>query len=331
VHRTTNDSDLKVGSAGILDVLWKAVIVWVMSCGGALAETDEHVLQRYRASEGYGSVQIVAATENVAMLRSVEEYARSRGIHLVTDGEPHSANTRIELSAGSDGVSLEATRYQGERQIDQLRSVTGDVDGAQLIVDELLLLWHPSDSNSTRRSWVMDYALRPTSYEVQRRSMFRQEAGLMNQRWHRLSSRTPTFAWESFPRKIDLTGGATVQDFRHVSYQFRITPPIDVANGSSWVHAEDESSSTIADLTEPSITIHEFLKPCERYIWTARAVFELNGVPRQTEWAGFHAKNFRPWYVRRSLKRFGAIKINPSTYHFAVQAPKSPFAEACVE
>jgi hypothetical protein len=127
------------------------------------------------------------------MLRSVEDYARSRGIHLVTDGEPHSANTRIELSAGSDGVSLEATRYQGERQIDQLRSVTGDVDGAQLIVDELLLLWHPRNSNATRRGGVMDYALRPTSYEVRRRNFMRNETGLWSQRWHRLSSRTPTF------------------------------------------------------------------------------------------------------------------------------------------
>jgi hypothetical protein len=106
---------------------------------------------------------------------------------------------------------------------------------------------------------------------------------------------------------------------------------MDAASRSVWVKTMDEPSSTFVGQTNVSITIQEPLEVCERYIWTVRAVFELDGVPRQTEWAGFYAKHSRPWYVRRNLKRFGAVRINPSDYHFAVRAPKSPFAEACVE
>jgi hypothetical protein len=314
-------------------VLWKAVTVWVISCGWALAETDELVLQRYRTSGGYGAVVVTAAPNSVRpdTVRLVEKYAISRGIQLAAEDAHNSAGVRIELSLDSDGSNLIAARYEGERLVDQVRGVTGGASGAQLIVDELLLLWHPPNSNSTRRGGIMDYALRPTSYEVRRRRFFRNESGLLNQRWHPLSSRTPTFTWESFPRKIDLTGDAKAQDFTRVSYQFQITPPIDAASDSAWVKTLAKFSSTFSGLMEPSIALQKPLDVCRRYRWTVRAVFELDGVPRQTEWAGFYAKSSRPWYVRRDLKRFGAMKIEPLAYHFAVRTPKSPFAEACVE
>jgi len=299
-------------------------VLLVSLFGSAFAASDDAVLERYRTSQGYGSVAFSHASQGVPeeIARHVEEYARSRGIHVVQAGEEH-ADTLIGLTPSEDGEYLSATRHGELGQIDKLEKVPATTDGAELIVDELLLLWHPPNSNSKRRSGSMDYILAPTSYQPRAAGIFNSNpfrgdpvvVYCSNQRLFKFDSITPSFSWESFPRSFDIASDSEREDYRDVAYQFEL---------SGWRHG---GKIVVTDLSHPTYTVEEPLNFCEIYSWRVRAVFTLDGVPRQTEWAGFYYKFSKPWFERRGRNWDWGFRPLACPYIFIT--PKNPFDDSC--
>ncbi len=291
--------------------------------GSVFASPDDSVLERYRSVQGYGSVEFVPSSTEIpeSAVQSLKDYARSVGIQVV-DNERDRADTLIVLSSSASEGSISATRYRESRQIDTLESVPATDYGAKLIVDELLLLWHPPNSNSKRRRGSMDYILKPMSYEPRAANLFSGPPGIAycyNQRLHKLDTVTPTFSWESFPRSSDLTSGLEWTHFENVVYEFRLLGRHQAAG-----------ELIVTDLVEPTYTIDEPLNFCQIYSWSVRAVFTLDDVPRHTEWAGFYYKFSKPWYARRNLKtNWADFRHYACPYLFIT--PKSPFDDSCTE
>jgi len=294
--------------------------------GSTQAREDVAILERYRTSESYGSVAFASEDDpmSVSLQISLEKYARSRGI-VVVDESDETADSLIRIDTdGNDGSHI-ATRFTHAQELDQIHFVPSRADAAQLIVDELLLMWHPPNSNSARRDGVMDYALKP--FYRPRRSF----SGLVllpnAQAWHSLDSTKPTFTWEPFPRPLDISPDGRASDFQEVRYQFRL---VSFTKGG-------KTAFEVSDLLEPSVAITDDLGYCHRYRWSVRAVFRLNGVPRQTEWTSFLGRLGRPWNLRRRLR--GGVFLSADSwpdgnflgFALAVITPPNPFAEACTD
>jgi hypothetical protein len=297
----------------------------LMTCtsGSVFASPDESVLKRYRLVQSYGSVEFVRDSMEIpeSVVQSLKDYARSVGIQVVNNSRDRT-DTRIVLSSSASEGSISATRYRESRQIDILESVPATDYGAKLIVDELLLLWHPPNSNSKRRRGSMDYVLKPVSYEPRAANLFSGSPGIVhcyNQRLHKLDTVTPTFSWESFPRAGDLTSGLERTHFENVVYEFRLLG-----------RHEATGEIIVSDLVEPTYTIDQPLNFCQTYSWSVRAVFTLDNVPRHTEWAGFYYKFSKPWYARRKLKtNWADFRHYACPYLF--MTPKNPFDDSCTE
>ncbi len=309
-------------------------------CSSAPSKIELPVLASYQSVESYGFVALEAeatlsgSTDVREFLAAAQDYALARGIE-VKGAEP-SADSRIVVSADDDGAYL-AGLYRSGVQIDELRLAGLSEADAQRAIDEMLLLWHPPDLGRKPRGPVPEFALRPTSYAVKKDSFFAlmkdnvEHMNIGHQSWHQLASRTPSFSWEAFPREWDVVPGMSRDDFRNVRYEFRIYPAHLKGIGYRVRASALEEAS---GLTEPHYTLQEKLDFCRQYMWTVRAVFELNGVPRQTEWAGafnlYQSMQEKPWFSRRNLRRTLAARFDPSSYFFTVRSPKNPFAEACV-
>jgi hypothetical protein len=92
----------------------------------------------------------------------------------------------------------------------------------------------------------------------------------------------PTLEWETFPRQSDAPLGR--ERITDVTYDLRI-----------WLslRADDPSSVVLVDLvysreglTTPRHRLEEPLLPRAEYVWTVRARYELDGMPRSTPWGG---------------------------------------------
>lgn len=298
-------------------------VLMICTIGPVFAASDESVLERYRSVQGYGSVEFVRGDTEIpeSVVQSLKDYARSVGIRVV-DSDRDRADTLIVISRSSSDGSVSATRYRESRIIDMLERVPATANSAKLIVDELLLLWHPPNSNSKRIRGSVDYILKPTFYEPRVANPFSGPLGVAYcnaQRLHKLDTVTPTFSWESFPRAGDLTSGLEHEHYENVFYEFRLHGRYQAAN-----------EFLVTGLVEPMYTIDEPLNFCQIYSWSVRAVFTLDDVPRHTEWAGFYYKFSKPWYARRNLKKKWA---DPNRYAcpYLFLTPKSPFDDSCTE
>jgi hypothetical protein len=207
---------------------------------------------------------------------------------------------------------------------------------AELLIDELLLLWHPplvdKHGKSNVRAPVPEYALQPTFYEVSQ-SFFGSDPAGTNygwQAWYELESTRPTFTWEAFPRNPDFLQDIEWAGIKNVNYDFRLYRVQPDATG--FMPVGDKSTMiTRNGLSTPSFTPEQDLEHCRRYMWTVRANFELDGAPRHTEWAGAYniSTPIRPWYWRRDVSRPLAMEPYPGMMFFTVVTPKSPFAGEC--
>ncbi len=317
-------------------------VLAMCGCSSAPTKVELPVLASYQSVESYGSVALEAegtlsGSANVKeFLAAAQDYALARGIEVKGSGTEPPADSRIVVSSGYDGAYL-ASLYRSAVQIDELRLAGLSEVEAQKAIDEMLLLWHPPDLGRKPRGPVPEFALLPTSYAVKKDSFFAlmkddvEHMNIGHQSWHQFQSRTPTFSWEDFPREWDVASGMSRDDFRNVRYEFRIYPAQPTGMGyRAPASAKEEASG----LSEPHYTLKENLDFCREYLWTVRAVFELNGVPRQTEWAGafslYKSMQDKPWFIRRNLRRTLAARFDPSSYFFTVRSPKNPFAEACV-
>jgi hypothetical protein len=88
----------------------------------------------------------------------------------------------------------------------------------------------------------------------------------------------PVFRWEPFPGPEDLKADkqGMLGRIRNVTYDLRI-----------WSAVNDMPSKIIyskTGLPQPSHKLETRLLSCEKYFWTARARFELNGEVRVTKW-----------------------------------------------
>jgi len=316
-----------------------------------LAGTSEtSILESYQSTESYGSLavegsrDIAGSEETKQFIRRIESYARERGINVIGANLHSDMDSKIVIRK-ADKHHL-AVLYRGDKELDRLtllasnqiaalnRFKSSQTDplgypltetNARLVIDEMLLMWHPPDSNSAKRSPVPDYSLKPRFHNVTMAGIFGKQhskRNLGNQKWFELNSLTPTITWEDFPREWDVLPPLKRKDFKNVRYQFQF-----YGWGSEPIVEAD-------NLIEPMYQIEEKLKHCAPYKWTVRALFELNGVPRQTEWAGAYTlaawAQDMPWHYRRNLARSWKVRASPGAYRFAVITPKNPFAEKCV-
>lgn len=95
-----------------------------------------------------------------------------------------------------------------------------------------------------------------------------------------VDSLRPALEWEVFPRESD----ATIRDrISNVTYDLRIwralpaSDPVDVVI-VDLAYARDGLTSAQHRLDEP-------LLPSTRYVWTIRARYEIDGMPRATPWS----------------------------------------------
>jgi hypothetical protein len=95
--------------------------------------------------------------------------------------------------------------------------------------------------------------------------------------WKTAGSLRPTFRWQGFPRKTDIT--AAPEEMKRIS---NVRYDLVVAREHNM--APDEIVYRRDGLTDARHTIQKTLKPDTRYFWTVRARFELDGRERVTEW-----------------------------------------------
>ncbi|MYM64073.1 hypothetical protein [Pseudomaricurvus sp. HS19] len=329
------------------------ISVLLEGCSSAPAMVEKPVLERYRSSENYGALGLqaegaAAREEGVdEFLSWAGDYAESRGINVKKPAELSQPDSLISVAVSEDS-SLRATLYRHNRLVDELVIRGARESNAVLMIDEMLLLWHPPVTHRKSESHVPAYVLKPEFYEVGRDGFVKLVAtnnanmNMGHQAWFQLESWLPTFTWEQFPRDWDLSSGLHASDFQQVRYEFRLATARELATNfnifdrqlSAGFSFDFADFSVEAEVAEPVYTLTEKLPLCRQLMWTVRALFELNGSPRQTEWAGayhmYPSMPEKPWYFRRKLSSGLAMYSAPGRYFYTVLSPRNPFAEECV-
>ena len=322
-------------------------------CSTSPAEVEIPVLERYRSTESYGSLGLQAhstATNDASVMEFLGwagDYAVARGIEVKSPAQLSERDSSITVAV-VEGGTLRATLQRHNRILDELLLQGASESNAELMIDEMLLLWHPPITHRNTSSRVPAYVLQPEFYEVGKDSFVKlmannvQNMNMGHQAWFQLESWFPTFTWEKFPREWDLSGGLTASDFQRVQYEFRLATArelatyVDIFERKLTAGFDSANADFIVEVevAEPEYTLTDKLPLCRQLMWTVRALFELNGSPRQTEWAGaFHmypSMPEKPWYYRRKLNSGLAIYSPPARYFYTVLSPKNPFAEECV-
>lgn len=119
--------------------------------------------------------------------------------------------------------------------------------------------------------------------------------------WTATDSTRPTLRWEPFPRTGDLAAAPeTMARVGNVRYDLLIAREANMAPAEIVYRREN--------LLGPQHTVAGGLQPGNRYFWTVRARFDLDGRPRLTEWGSTH-------YAAR------ANLTAPSRYSYRFRAP----------
>lgn len=112
---------------------------------------------------------------------------------------------------------------------------------------------------------------------------------LMNPiRFGTVDSLRPTLRWSAFPRELDREklAPALLEKIRDVTYDLRI-----------WEAERCERGRLVyerAGLSSPEHPLETSLAPAQRYFWSFRARFTVDGQPMATDWAFFNAYTCRP-------------------------------------
>ena len=326
----------------LLILLMIAMSLGLPGCTSLPSKDELAVLQRYQSIDSYGAVSIKADISNKHSMTLAQlvlwskKYAGERGATLINSGELTEKDSQIIIST-SNKKGFVAQLYRGGQQLDQLEFSRTDEENAQLIIDEMLLLWHPPATYIEQRSPVPRFALEPIFYKVSKEDFIAmmtsnvEHINMGHQKWYQLTSLTPIFSWEAFPRQWDIPAGMSANDFKEVRYQFRLglAPSLN----TDYLAKQNAYEKTL-ELKEPKYIVQQKLPFCRQLMWTVRALFNLNGVPRQTEWSGayslYPSLPERPWIIRRGISRFLAARIKQSAYYFALRTPPNPFADGCV-
>ncbi len=130
----------------------------------------------------------------------------------------------------------------------------------------------------------------------------------------KVNSLQPTLRWEAFPppevRETDPEGA--LGRIRAVTYDLLIWRAEEkYPEGFSGEYPGEPIYSRRA-LPVPWHTLEERLEPSTKYFWTVRARFELDGLPRLTQW-GETAPN--------EIREVVAREIVPSPLHYRFKTP----------
>lgn len=199
---------------------------------------------------------------------------------------------------------------------------------AEALALELLLLYYPPASAGA--PLFPDFVLKPEHPGVRRaidlRGAFsdRYAGTLGGLQFDFADSLRPELRWESFPRPRDLEAvGGRRERISGVVYDIRIHRAV----GSKPVFMAGPQVIERNGLIEPRYVPDSELEPCQRYQWTVRARFLLDGQPRVTEWGtalgAWDGFALEPWQWRRGMPAHGLLQaaIDPAAFYYPFRAP----------
>lgn len=258
-----------------------------------------------------------------------------------------SMKTRVRLLAPQDRALLDEMQYLHESQSHTATEWLSD--GARLfqtalgeairstsriVVHDMFLLYAPATpaalASSAAKPPVPEYVLRPVYPQPVISFDLRGRTTMVGLRFVSVDDLQPTLSWEAFPRAVDLaSAGGHAGRFGDVRYE------IVVYEVKLW-RFDFESSPLVyrrSGLAEHSHRLETALQPCERYFWTVRAHFRLDGWPRVTEWMGAYDAfpPIKPWKYRRGQKTgpvSGPLELPPQLMFLPFRAPAAD-GKAC--
>lgn len=258
-----------------------------------------------------------------------------------------SMKTRVRLLAPQDRALLDEMQYLHESEShtatewlsDDARLFQAALGEAirhtsRIVVHDMFLLYVPATPAapaSAAKPPVPEYVLRPVYPQPVISFSLRGHKTMLGLRFVPVDDLQPTLSWEAFPRAVDVaSAGGHAGRFGDVRYEIVV---YDVKQ--PW-RVDLESSPHVyrrTDLDNPSHRLETALQPCERYFWTVRAHFRLDGWPRVTEWMGAYDAfpPIKPWKYRRGQKTgpvSGLLELPPQLMFLPFRAPAAD-GKAC--
>jgi hypothetical protein len=139
------------------------------------------------------------------------------------------------------------------------------------------------------------------------------------QKFVEVDSPQPTLRWEAFPRPQDRAADieGVLGRIREVTYDLQIwradESPVQSVGGQQLTDYPSELVYFRRSLPVPWHRVEEPLEPSTKYFWAIRARFELDGLPRVTQW-GVAAPNV-------SDPRVVWGPLVPSPFHYRFKTP----------
>jgi hypothetical protein len=134
--------------------------------------------------------------------------------------------------------------------------------------------------------WLVVLASVPACAPLAPVSGLRPEYPEARREFVRVDSLQPTLRWEGFPRLQDREGDkeGTPGRIRQVTYDLMIWQAEEHYPQEFLQEYPGELVYRRQGLSEPWHKLEEPLVPTTKYFWTIRARFELDGLPRVTQW-----------------------------------------------
>ncbi len=204
---------------------------------------------------------------------------------------------------------------------------------SQELIDEVLLVWHPAWKVPEPGSNLFSvFALEPISPPATSGFLIglfsgRGGRGLNGLVVTRIETAQPEFRWTSLAELLSLPGQSEfAASVSNVTYQFRLYAAADTGLGLTPGRLLLER----ANLAEPLLRLPAPLESCQSYFWTVRALFQLGGFPRTTEWMSQHNASggiAAPWRFRRGEPVWSSW--NPALTYAAFVTPSSTGKGGC--
>lgn len=172
----------------------------------------------------------------------------------------------------------------------------GFQDLAEQIVDRAFLVYAPPGYRE--RSWWLLGDLAPLLPEYPGKAPQGSNCypRTLNWRLPEVDSVQPTLRWQAFPTPdmVQADQNRELERLTDVQYDVRL---YDIPASESGVFRYLAPGDQIleATLATPRYTLEWPLKACGAYFLTYRARFNLGGLPRATQWAGFHTPVVHCW------------------------------------
>jgi len=262
----------------------------------------EEAIDHYRSSQRfeYVFVDVSADLRNIApvlndtVAAELVSYLEQVGIEasLTTDLR-REATARLEVKINRDHASqvyMPWTYFVYARLIDHNDNIIEEAtiyhnaglskapataqQLAALIVDDMLLIWHPAFGANNRGQVLTDSA---------RFSILPDTLTILN------DAQSGRVSWEAFPSERLLEGGdISAENITDVRYQLRLHPVPMAVSGPRDVLRDYPLVHRAVSLTETQYVLPFVLPTCAALDWSVRAHFRLLGHPRVTEWSGRH-------------------------------------------